>query len=59
MAVLLGWPARQLDVKNPFLHRYFIDAHQPNHVLQLQKALCDLKQAPRAWFYRFSSFLIH
>lgn len=30
----------------------------PNHICQLQWALYELKQAPRVWFNRFSSFLI-
>nr|GEZ14281.1 hypothetical protein [Tanacetum cinerariifolium] len=29
----------------------FVDSEHPTHVYQLNKALYDLKQAPRAWFY--------
>lgn len=36
----------------------FIDARFPNHVCKLNKALCGLKQAPRAWFDRLKSVLV-
>ena len=36
----------------------FIDPLFPNHVLYLKKALYDLKQAPKAWFNRFTQYLI-
>ncbi|GJZ26468.1 retrovirus-related pol polyprotein from transposon TNT 1-94 [Tanacetum coccineum] len=36
----------------------FIDPEFPNHVYRLKKALYDLKQAPRAWYDKLSSFLI-
>ena len=32
---------------------------EPNKVCQLQRALCDLKQALRAWFAKFSSTISH
>lgn len=60
----------QLDVKNAFLHGVlskpvfmaqppgFVDQRFPNHVCQLKKVLYGLRQAPLAWFHRFSSFLL-
>nr|GEY96084.1 hypothetical protein [Tanacetum cinerariifolium] len=36
----------------------FVDLDNPNHVYKLKKALCGLKQAPRAWYDMLSSFLI-
>ena len=34
----------------------FIDNRFPKHMCHHKKAIYDLKQAPRAWFRRFSSF---
>lgn len=70
LAVLNKWTLHQLDVNNAFLHGQlkeclfmeqppgFVDPQRPNHVCKLNKALYDLKQAPRAWFHRLSTFLI-
>ncbi|GJT25460.1 retrovirus-related pol polyprotein from transposon TNT 1-94 [Tanacetum coccineum] len=60
----------QMDVKTAFLNGNlreevyvnqpdgFIDPDNPNHVYKLKKALCGLKQTPRAWYDMLSSFLI-
>ncbi|PKI31327.1 hypothetical protein CRG98_048282 [Punica granatum] len=66
---LLLWPIRQLDVKNAFLHGYlteevymaqppgFVDPFYPDHVYRLCRSLYGLKQTPRAWFQRLSTYL--
>nr|GEU38261.1 copia protein [Tanacetum cinerariifolium] len=60
----------QMDVKTTFLNGPlkkevygsqpdgFVDPKFPDHVYRLKKALYDLKQAPRAWYDKLSSFLI-
>nr|GEU70713.1 hypothetical protein [Tanacetum cinerariifolium] len=60
----------QMDVKTSFLNGNlredvyvsqpdrFVDPNNPNHVYKLKKALCGLKQAPRAWYDMLSSFLL-
>ncbi|XP_015577713.2 uncharacterized mitochondrial protein AtMg00810-like [Ricinus communis] len=64
------WSIRQLDVKNAFLHGNIseeiymqqppgmADSQHPNYVCKLQRPLYGLKQAHRAWFDRFSAFLL-
>jgi hypothetical protein len=63
------WSIHQLDVKNAFLHGTlsetvycsqptgFADPALPDHVYRLNKSL-GLKQAPRAWYSRFASYLL-
>jgi histone deacetylase 1/2 len=70
LAVTSNWPIRQLDVKNAFLHGHldelvynqqpagFVDAAAPTHVCKLQRLLYSLKQAPCAWFTRFTTHLL-
>ncbi|KAI3681646.1 hypothetical protein L6452_36448 [Arctium lappa] len=60
----------QMDVKTVFLNgklkeevyvsqpEGFVDKDRPDHVYFLDKALYDLKQAPRAWYDELSAFLI-
>nr|GEV77927.1 retrovirus-related Pol polyprotein from transposon TNT 1-94 [Tanacetum cinerariifolium] len=59
----------QMDVKTAFLNGPlkeevyvaqpdgFVDPDHPKKVYQLRKALCGLKQAPRAWYDKLSKFL--
>jgi len=59
-----------MDVKNAFLHgdlnetvymtqlACFVDKSKPNHVCLLHKSINGLKQSPRAWFDKFSTFLL-
>ena len=70
LVVTSGWRLHKLDVKNAFLHGFlneevymeqpsgYTDPEFPQHVCRLKKALYGLKQAHRAWFHRFSSFLL-
>ena len=60
----------QIDVKSAFLNGFineevyvkqppgFQNFEFPNHVFKLTKALYGLKQVPRAWYERFSKFLL-
>lgn len=70
LAVTENWKIKQLDVKNTFLHGDlketvymqqplgFEDSTHPEYVCKLHKAIYDLKQALRAWFDKFSSYLL-
>jgi hypothetical protein len=70
LAVSRGWPIHQLDVENTFLHDTlsetvycsqpvgFIDLTHPQLVCRLNKSLYGMKQAPRAWYHCFASYLV-
>jgi hypothetical protein len=63
------WPAHQLDVSNAFLHGNlnervycqqptgFTDPQRSDAVCLLSRSLYGLRQAPRAWFTKFSEFV--
>ena len=59
----------QLDVKSAFLNgmlqekvyveqpKGFVEPHRPNDVYKLKRALYGLKQTPRAWYDRLTTYL--
>lgn len=69
VAVTQSWPLQQYDVKNAFLHGElkekvymsvspgFSEAFAKNEVCRLRRSLYGLKQSPRAWFGRFTTFM--
>jgi hypothetical protein len=69
LAVSRSWPVHQLNVKNAFLHDTlsetvycsqptgFVDPAQPDCVYLLNKSLYELKQAPQAWYSRFTTYI--
>uniref|UniRef100_A0A2N9IBP1 Integrase catalytic domain-containing protein n=1 Tax=Fagus sylvatica TaxID=28930 RepID=A0A2N9IBP1_FAGSY len=70
LAVNLDWPLHQFDVKNAFLHGNLqeevymelppgcnLQTEGNKQVCRLRKSLYGLKQSPRAWFGRFTSFM--
>ncbi|GJT24761.1 retrovirus-related pol polyprotein from transposon TNT 1-94 [Tanacetum coccineum] len=69
-AYALDFKLFQMDVKSAFLNDLineevyvaqplgFIDFEKLDHVYKLKKALCGLKQAPKAWYNRLKAFLI-
>lgn len=67
VAINQGWSLSQMDVKNTFgeleeeVYMKFPPGHpQASHdglVCRLHKAIYGLKQSPRAWYAKFSTFL--
>ncbi|WVZ75672.1 hypothetical protein U9M48_023707 [Paspalum notatum var. saurae] len=70
LALSRSWPVHQLDVKNAFLHGTltenvycsqpvgFVNPARPEMVCRLNKSLYGLKQALRAWYSQFATFLV-
>ncbi|KAE8706377.1 hypothetical protein F3Y22_tig00110393pilonHSYRG00025 [Hibiscus syriacus] len=69
LAANKDWNLCQMDVKNVFLHGEldreiymtqpmgFQSQDHPEYVCKLQKALYELKRAPRAWYGKIAKFL--
>ncbi|XP_020699298.1 uncharacterized protein LOC110111664 [Dendrobium catenatum] len=69
VAIQNQWSVTQLDMSNAFLHGElvdevfmkqpmgFIDSQLPQHVCKLHRSIYGLKQSPRQWFNRFTSYL--
>ena len=67
---IMNFKLYQMDVKSAFLNRFlneevfveqlkgFQDLHFLDHVLRLKKALYVLKQAPRDWYDRLTTYLL-
>ena len=65
----LNFKLYQMDVKSACLNgmlqekvyveqsKGFVNPHRPDDVYKLKKALYDLKQAPRAWYDRLTTYL--
>ncbi|GKV28113.1 hypothetical protein SLEP1_g37201 [Rubroshorea leprosula] len=70
LATTQSWPSCQLDVKNTFLHGVlketmymtqppgFVDHQYPKYVCRLHRSIYGFKQAPCAWFDRFTLHLL-
>lgn len=70
LAISLKWNIHQMNVSNAFLHgdlkeviymeqpQGFVNSRCPNYICKLHKLLYRLKQASRAWFSKFSHFLL-
>ncbi|KAJ0724595.1 putative RNA-directed DNA polymerase [Helianthus annuus] len=70
LALSRSWPINQLDVRNAFLHGDlhetvcmfqppgFADKQNPKLVCRLKKSLYGLRQAPRAWYERFATYIL-
>lgn len=70
LAVSYGWPIKQIDVSNDFLHGSlnetiymaqppgFVHPQHPKALYFLKKAIYGLKQAPHAWFSSLSTHLL-
>lgn len=69
IACFLNIKLHQMDIKSAFLNGYlneeayveqpkgFVDSSKPDYVYKLDKALYELKEAPRAWYQRLTDFV--
>nr|GEW06676.1 hypothetical protein [Tanacetum cinerariifolium] len=53
-------PVDRLEAEEVYVNQPdgFVDPYHPDNVYRLKKALCRLKQAPRAWYDELSKFLL-
>lgn len=70
ISLVRGWPIRQLEVNNAFLHDIlsedvfmqqpssFIDITHPSHVYKLHKSVYDLKLSSCTWYNELKVFLL-
>lgn len=70
LAVTFGWHIHQIDMHNAFLNGKlqeevymtqpwgFVDANRPDYMCKLNKALYELKQAPKAWYEKLNAALL-
>ena len=71
IAVLKGWPQKQMDINNVFLNGSlteivymmqppgFKDASRPSHVCKLNNIIYGLKQAPQAWYTTLKTAILN
>lgn len=70
IAIHFDWEIQQPDVESAFLHgelyeevymaqpQGYVDPMYPTHVCHMHKSIYGLRQAPRAWFEKFTSKLL-
>jgi hypothetical protein len=70
LTAFMRWRLHQMDVKTTFLNGEieeevyieqpdgFVIHEKESHVCTLKKALCGLKQAPRAWYEKIDEYLM-
>lgn len=69
LKISCSWPIHQLDVKNAFFHGHltetvlmhqplgFVDQSHPDYICRLHRSLYGVKQAPRARYHQFATYV--